>query len=103
MKISLEMARLMLYKDCMATEGSKTVISIFRVSIVKALRGENYIKTCRDAVQIFGCHTDSHQEFPLERELRDTFGVCSIYSGTNEMQRNTIFQSRFEIEEKDNL
>ncbi len=62
--------------------------------------------TSKPAVMQFkylGAHTDSHQEFPLERELRDTFGVCSIYSGTNEMQRNTIFQSRFEIEEKDNL
>ena len=88
MKISLEMARLMLYKIAWLKDQKRSASS--EVSIFKVFVSENYIKTCRDAVQIFGAYGYT-KEFPLERELRDAL-ACSIYSGTNEMQRNTIFQ-----------
>ncbi|MDR2408441.1 MAG: acyl-CoA/acyl-ACP dehydrogenase, partial [Bacteroidales bacterium] len=49
-----------------------------------------YIKTCQDAMQIFGAYGYS-KEYGIERELRDAM-ACSIYSGTSEIMRNTIFQ-----------
>ena len=54
---------------------------------------ENYIKTCRDAMQIFGAYGYT-KEYDIERELRDSL-ASSIYSGTNEMQKNTIFDLAF--------
>lgn len=59
-------------------------------AILKLFVSESYIKTCQDAMQIFGAYGYT-KEFPIERELRDAM-ACSIYSGTSEMQRNTIFQ-----------
>lgn len=88
MKISLEMARLMLYKIAWLKDNKRSAYS--EVSMFKVFVSENYIKTCRDALQIFGAYGYT-KEYPLERELRDAL-ACSIYSGTNEMQRNTIFQ-----------
>ena len=64
--------------------------SAFReASIFKVFVSENYIKTCRDAMQIFGAYGYT-KEYGIEQELRDAL-ACSIYSGTNEIQRNTIF------------
>ena len=59
-------------------------------SIFKTYVSEKYIKTCQDAVQIFGAYGYT-KEYELERELRDAL-ACSIYSGTNEMQKNTIYE-----------
>lgn len=88
MKISIEMARLMMYKIAWLKDNKRSAYS--EVSIFKTFVSENYIKTCRDALQIFGAYGYT-KEYPIERELRDAL-ACSIYSGTNEMQRNTIFQ-----------
>lgn len=88
MKISIEMARLMLYKIAWLKDNKRS--AYFEVSIFKVFVSENYIKTCRDALQIFGAYGYT-KEYSIERELRDAL-ACSIYSGTNEMQRNTIFQ-----------
>lgn len=88
MKISLELARLMLYKIAWLKDHKRSAYS--EASIFKVFVSENYIKACRDAVQIFGAYGYT-KEYSLERELRDAL-ACSIYSGTNEMQRNTIFQ-----------
>ena len=41
-------------------------------------------------MQIFGAYGYT-KEYELERELRDAL-ACSIYSGTNEMQKNTIYE-----------
>jgi alkylation response protein AidB-like acyl-CoA dehydrogenase len=40
-------------------------------------------------MQIFGAYGYTI-EYGLEREMRDAL-ACSVYSGTNEMQRNTIY------------
>lgn len=57
---------------------------------LKLFVSENYIKTCQDAMQIFGAY-DYSKEYGIERELRDAM-TCSIYSGTSEIMSNTIFQ-----------
>lgn len=87
MKAAIEMSRLMMYKIAWLKDQGK--IAFTETSIFKLYVSENYIKTCRDALQIFGSYGYT-KEYEIERELRDAL-ACSIYSGTNEMQKNTIF------------
>lgn len=78
----------MLYKVAWLKDQGKKAYQ--EASIFKLFVSESYIKICQDAVQIFGAYGYS-KEYGLERELRDAM-ACSIYSGTSEIQRNTIFQ-----------
>lgn len=87
MQVSIEMARLMLYKTAWLKDNKRSAFK--EASIFKLYVSENYIKTCRDALQIFGAYGYT-KEYEIERELRDALS-SSIYSGTNEMQKNTIF------------
>lgn len=87
MEVSIEMARLMLYKIAWLKDQKKS--AYLETSIFKLFVSENYIKTCREAMQIFGAYGYS-KEFDMERELRDAL-ASSVYSGTNEMQKNTIY------------
>lgn len=87
MKIAIETAKLMLYKIAWLKDNKRSAYT--EVSIFKTYASENYIQTCRDAMQIFGAYGYT-SEYEIERELRDAL-ACSIYSGTNEMQRNTIY------------
>ncbi|QSX05649.1 acyl-CoA dehydrogenase family protein [Sedimentibacter sp. zth1] len=87
MKTAIEMSRLMMYKIACIKDAKKS--AYLETSIFKLFVSENYIKTCRDAMQIFGGYGYS-KEYDFERELRDAL-ACSIYSGTNEMQKNTIY------------
>ena len=58
-------------------EGQKRT-AYTEVSVFKTYVSENYIKTCRDALQIFGAYGYT-KEYGIERELRDAL-ACSIYS-----------------------
>lgn len=87
MQESIEMAKLMLYKIAWLKDHKKS--AYMETSIFKVFVSEHYIETCRDAIQIFGAYGYT-KEYELEREMRDAL-ACSIYSGTNEMQRNTIY------------
>ena len=87
MRIAIEMSRLMLYKIAWLKDHNRTAYT--ETSIFKVYVSEAYIKACRDAIQILGCYGYT-KEYDMERELRDAL-ACSIYSGTNEMQKNTIF------------
>ena len=80
--------RLMLYKIAWLKDKNRS--AYMEASIFKLFVSESYISACRDAVQIFGAYGYT-KEYELERELRDAL-ACSIYSGTNEMQKNTIFK-----------
>lgn len=91
MKLSIEMATLMMYKITWLKDQGMT--AFLEVSMFKLYVSENYIKTCRDAMQIFGAYGYT-KEYDIERELRDSL-ASSIYSGTNEMQKNTIFDLAF--------
>jgi len=87
MQVSIEMAKLMLYKIAWLKDRKRT--AYMETSIFKLFVSENYIKTCKDAMQIFGAYGYT-KEYDMEREMRDAL-ACSIYSGTNEMQKNTIY------------
>lgn len=88
MKIRIEMAKLLMMKIAWLKDRGKSAFS--EVSIFKVYVSENYIQTCKDAMQIFGAYGYT-KEYGLEREMRDAL-ACSVYSGTNEIQRNTIFR-----------
>lgn len=87
MQMNIELARLMLYKIAWLKDNNRMAYT--ETSIFKLFVSESYIQACRDAMQIFGAYGYT-KEYGIERELRDAL-ACSIYSGTNEMQRNTIF------------
>ncbi len=87
MRMNIECAKLLLYKiGWMKDEGKNTYLES---SMFKLFVSEKYIKACEDALQIFGAYGYT-KEYGIERELRDAH-ACSIYSGTNEMQKNTIY------------
>lgn len=87
MKVKIEMSRLMLYKIAGLRDDGKN--TYMETSIFKLFVSEAYIKTCQDAIQIFGAYGYT-KEYGLEQELRDAI-ACSIYSGTSEVQKNIIF------------
>ncbi|MDR1156763.1 MAG: acyl-CoA dehydrogenase family protein [Oscillospiraceae bacterium] len=88
METSIELVKLMLYKIGWLKDQNRS--AYLETSIFKLFVSEAYIQTCRDALQIFGAYGYT-QEYDIEREFRDAI-ACSIYSGTNEMQKNTIFE-----------
>lgn len=88
MKITYELAHNMLLKIAWMKDQGKNVFT--DASIFKVFVSEGYIQACRDALQIFGAYGYT-KEYDIERELRDAL-ACSIYSGTNEIQRNTIYR-----------
>lgn len=86
MKVAIEMSRLMLYKIAVMKDQRKN--AFLEASIFKVYVSENYVKTCQDAIQIFGGYGYC-KEYGIESELRDAI-ASTIYSGTSEIQRNTI-------------
>lgn len=88
MQVAIELSRTMLYKTAwLKDQGDK---AYQEAAIFKLFVSESYIKTVQDAMQIFGAYGYS-KEYGIERELRDAM-ACSIYSGTSEVMRNSIFQ-----------
>lgn len=86
MKISVETARTMLYKAGQVVQkgGNSTV----DLAIAKVITSESFVKCALDAIQIFGGN-GYMQEFGIEKYLRNSV-ASKIYSGTSEIQRNTI-------------
>lgn len=87
MQVGIELSRQLMYKITYLKD--KKRCAYMETSIFKLFVSERYIKTCTDAMQIFGAYGYT-KEYGLEREVRDAL-ACSIYSGTNEIQKNTIF------------
>lgn len=88
MKSAIDFSKLMLYKIAWLKDQKRN--AYLETAMFKLFVSEHYIKTCRDAMQIFGAYGYT-KEYEIERELRDAL-ACSIYSGTNEMQKNTIYK-----------
>ena len=86
MKIRLEAARLLVYQSAMRI--GKARDNAMNASMTKVYVSECFQKTALDTVQIFGGH-GFLTEHEVERTLRDSIGG-TLYSGTNEVQRNII-------------
>lgn len=85
--MKIELAKNLMYRIVDLKEQGKS--SYYESSIFKVFVSESYVETCRDAIQILGAYGYT-KEYPVEKELRDAI-ASTIYSGTNEMQRNNIF------------
>ncbi len=86
MRIRLEAAQLMTYRAAFELERSR--LGGLYASMAKTFVSEALVQSALDTVQILGGN-GFMAEYDVERVLRDSIGG-KIYSGTNEMQRNTI-------------
>ena len=89
MKIRLETSRPLVYKIGWLKEQGKDATC--EAAAAKLYVSDCFVKNSLDAVQLFGA-AGYAAETGLERDLRDSVG-STIYSGTNEIQRNIIAQS----------
>lgn len=89
MKVRLDTCRPLVYRIGWLKDRDQTAMQ--EAAIAKLYVSECYVKSSLDAIQIFGGYgymTDQE----IERDLRDAVG-STIYSGTNEIQRNIIASS----------
>jgi len=86
MKIALEISRTMLYKAALAFQRGKNITT--DLAIAKVVTSENFVQSALDALQIFGGH-GYMEESGIEKYVRNSV-ASKIYSGTSEIQRNTI-------------
>jgi hypothetical protein len=86
MKVRIETARLMLYKVAwMKNNGERAPLES---AIAKLYLSESFLQSSLDAIQVFGGY-GYMTEYGVEKYLRDAV-AGKIYSGTSEIQRNTI-------------
>jgi hypothetical protein len=64
---------------------------VLESSIAKLFLSESLVKSCQDALQIYGGYGYMVEQ-GIERDLRDALG-STLYSGTSEIQRNLIASS----------
>jgi len=86
MKMQLEAARLLIYRAASRLE--RTRAASLDASIAKVFVSEALVKTAMTTLQIFGGY-GYMADYHVERAVRDSL-ASTIYSGTNEMQRNII-------------
>ncbi len=88
MKLRLETCRPLVYKiGWLKAQGKDATLD---AAIAKLHVSDCFVKNSLDAVQLFGA-AGFVAENGIERDLRDSIG-STIYSGTNEIQRNIIAQ-----------
>ena len=86
MKVRLDTCRPLVYRIGALKDSNRSAVQ--EAAIAKLYVSDCFVKSSLDAIQIFGGYgymTDQE----IERDLRDSVGG-SIYSGTNEIQRNII-------------
>ncbi len=86
MKMRLEAARWVTYKSASRLGRARDVAQ--DASITKLLVSESLLTSAMDAVRVLGGY-GFMAEYDVERVLRDSVG-STLYSGTNDMQRNII-------------
>ena len=86
MKVRLEAARLLTYRAATRLETSKA--AGFDAAMTKLFVSESLVETALDTVRVLGGY-GIMAEYGAERALRDSV-AGTIYSGTNDMQRNII-------------
>jgi alkylation response protein AidB-like acyl-CoA dehydrogenase len=89
MKVRLEAARALLYRLGWLMDQGRS--SPMDSALTKLFLSESFVQSSTDALEIHGGY-GYMTEYELERELRDAIGA-QIYSGTSDLQRNTIARS----------
>ncbi|MDX1530243.1 MAG: acyl-CoA dehydrogenase family protein [Rhodothermales bacterium] len=85
-KVRLEAARLLVYRAASRLETARAVA--LDASVAKLFASEALVQTAADAMRVFGGY-GFVADYGVERALRDAM-AAPIYSGTSEVQRNTI-------------
>lgn len=86
MKVRLDTCRPLVYRIGWLKEQKRP--AMLEASVAKLYVSECYVKSCLDAVQIYGGYGYMTEQ-EVERDLRDSVG-STLYSGTSEIQRNII-------------
>jgi L-prolyl-PCP dehydrogenase len=86
LKVRLEAARLLVYRAAWRLEHARN--ASLDASLAKLFASESLVQAALSAVQVHGGY-GFMTEYEVERALRDAIG-STLYSGTNEMQRNII-------------
>ncbi|MCC7124082.1 MAG: acyl-CoA dehydrogenase family protein [Acidobacteria bacterium] len=86
MKVRLDTCRPLVYRIGALKDAGRDATT--EAAVAKLYVSECYVKSCLDAVQIFGGYGYMTEQ-QVERDLRDSIG-STIYSGTNEIQRTLI-------------
>jgi alkylation response protein AidB-like acyl-CoA dehydrogenase len=86
MKVSLETARLLLYKVAWLKKTGQP--AVMEAAMAKLYLSECFVQSGLDAIRTLGGY-GYMTEFEVERDLRDAIGG-TIYSGTSDIQRNII-------------
>lgn len=95
MAMNIDAGRLLCWQA--ASRKDSNVRNSMQSSMAKAFCADMCMKTCVDAVQIFGGYGYS-QEYPVEKLMRDA-KIFQIYEGTSQIQRYIIareLKSRFQ-------
>lgn len=88
MAVRLETCRPLVYRiGWLKSQGKDATLE---AAMAKLYVSDCYVKNSLDAVQLFGA-AGFVSETGIEKDLRDSIG-STIYSGTNEIQRNVIAQ-----------
>ncbi len=86
MRVRIDTCRPLIYRiGVLKDRGHDTTTE---AAVAKLYVSENYVKSCLDAVQIFGGYGYMTEQ-QIERDLRDSVS-STLYSGTSEIQRNII-------------
>lgn len=86
MKLRLDASRPLIYRIGTLKDSGQDAVT--EAAIAKLYVSESFVKSCLDAVQIFGGYGYT-AEMEVERDLRDSVG-STLYSGTSEIQRNIV-------------
>lgn len=86
MKVRLDACRPLVYRIGRLKQLKQP--AVLESSVAKLFVSESLIKSCQDALQIFGGYGYMVDQ-GIERDLRDALG-STLYSGTSEIQRNII-------------
>lgn len=89
MKVRLETCRPLVYRIGWLKDRNRPVMQ--EAAVAKLHVSECFVKSSLDAIQTFGGYGYMTEQ-EIERDLRDAVG-STIYSGTNEIQRNIIATS----------
>jgi hypothetical protein len=89
MKVRLDTCRPLVYRIGQLKDANRSAVQ--EAAIAKLYVSDCFVKSSLDAIQIFGGYGYMTEQ-EIERDLRDAIG-STIYSGTNEIQRNIIAQS----------
>lgn len=86
MKVRLDTCRPLVYRIGALKDAKRD--ATVEAAVAKLYVSESYVKSCLDAVQIFGGYGYMTEQ-QVERDLRDSVG-STLYSGTSEIQRYII-------------